>query len=92
MTDFLDKTYKDGLIQLPLWRNSIPCRFFEKNTTFFSDFKMSDYNDDFRHFKKLNDVFEKKGKALNQLGIELYAEKIRDGKLKGWGKGPESAG
>jgi len=30
-------------------------------------YTMSDYNDDYRHFKKLNEAFQKKGKALNQL-------------------------
>ena len=59
--EYLDSV---GLVVLKLYE--ISEKLYKKILDPYS-YTMSDYNDDFRHFKKLNEAFEKKGKALNQL-------------------------
>ena len=59
--EYLDSV---GLIVLKLYE--ISEKLYKKTLNPYS-YTMSDYNDDFRHFKKLNEAFEKKGKVLNQL-------------------------
>jgi len=59
--EYLDSV---GLVILKLYE--ISEKLYKKTLDPYS-YTMSDYNDDFRHFKKLNEAFEKKGKALNQL-------------------------
>lgn len=59
--EYLDSV---GLVVLKLYE--ISEKLYKKTQDSYS-YTMSDYNDDFRHFKKLNEAFEKKGKALNQL-------------------------
>lgn len=53
-----------GLVVLKLYEISEKLYKKTLNPYFYT---MSDYNDDFSHFKKLNEAFEKKGTALNQL-------------------------
>jgi hypothetical protein len=59
--EYLDSV---GLVVLKLY--DISEKLYKKTLDPYS-YTMSDYNDDFRYFKKLNKAFEKKGKALNQL-------------------------
>jgi len=59
--EYLDSV---GLVVLKLYE--ISEKLYKKTLDPYS-YTMSDYNDDFRHFKKLNEAFEKKGKELNQL-------------------------
>ena len=59
--EYLDSV---GLVVLKLYE--ISEKLYKKTQDPYS-YTMSDYNDDFRHFKKLNEAFEGKGKALNQL-------------------------
>ena len=59
--EYLDSV---GLVVLKLYE--ISEKLYKKTLDPYS-YTMSDYNDDFRHFKKLNESFEKKGKVLNQL-------------------------
>ncbi len=59
--EYLDSV---GLVVLKLYE--ISEKLYKKTLEPYS-YTMSDYNDDFRHFKKLNEAFEKKGKVLNQL-------------------------
>lgn len=59
--EYLDSV---GLMVLKLYE--ISEKLYQKTQDPYS-YTMSDYNDDFRHFKKLNEAFEKKGKALNEL-------------------------
>ena len=59
--EYLDSV---GLVVLKLYE--ISEKLYKKTLNPYS-YTMSDYNDDFRHFKKLNEAFEKKGKVLNQL-------------------------
>ena len=63
--EYLDSV---GLVVLKLYE--ISEKLYNKTLDPYS-YTMSDYNDDFRHFKKLNEAFEKKGKTLNQL---LYGQ------------------
>lgn len=53
-----------GLVVLKLYE--ISEKLYNKTSNPYS-YTMSDYNADFRQFKKLNETFEKKGNALNQL-------------------------
>lgn len=59
--EYLDSV---GLVVLKLYEMSE--KLYKKTQDPYC-YSMSDYNDDFRHFKEMNEVFEKKGKALNQL-------------------------
>lgn len=59
--EYLDSV---GLVVLKLYE--ISEKLYKKTLNPYS-YTMSDYNNDFRHFKKLNEAFEKKGKVLNQL-------------------------
>jgi len=58
--EYLDSV---GLVVLKLYE--ISEKLYKKQDPY--SYTMSDYNDDLRHFKKLNEAFEGKGKALNQL-------------------------
>ncbi len=59
--EYLDSV---GLVVLKLYE--ISAKLYNKIQDPYS-YTMSSYNDDFRHFRKLYEAFEKKGKALNQL-------------------------
>ncbi len=59
--EYLDSV---GLVVLKLYE--ISEKLYKKTVDPYS-YTMSDYNDDFKHFKKLYEAFEEKGKALNQL-------------------------
>jgi hypothetical protein len=59
--EYLDSV---GLVVLKLYE--ISEKLLKKTQDPYS-YTMSDYNDDFRHFRELNEAFEKKGKAVNQL-------------------------
>ena len=59
--EYLDSV---GLVVLKLYE--ISEKLYNKTLDPYS-YTMSDYNADFRQFKKLNEAFEKKGNALNQL-------------------------
>lgn len=59
--EYLDSV---GLVVLKLYE--ISEKLYRKTLDPYS-YTMSDYNDDFSHFKQLNEAFEKKGTALNQL-------------------------
>ena len=58
--EYLDSV---GLVVLKLYE--ISEKLYKKTLDPYS-YTMSEYNDDFRHFKELNVAFEKKGKMLNQ--------------------------
>ncbi len=53
-----------GLVVLKLYE--ISEKLYNKTVDPYS-YTMSDYNSDMKHFKKLSEAFEEKGKALNQL-------------------------
>ena len=53
-----------GLVVLKLYE--ISEKLYNKTVDPYS-YTMSDYNSDMKHFKKLNEAFEEKGKVLNQL-------------------------
>jgi len=59
--EYLDSV---GLVILKLYE--ISEKLYKKTQNPYS-YTMSDYNDDFRHFKKLNEAFEKKGNVVNKL-------------------------
>jgi len=59
--EYLDSV---GLVVLKLYE--ISEKLYKKTLDPYA-YTTSDYNDDIRHFKKLYEAFEKKGKALNQL-------------------------
>ncbi|MDA2921122.1 hypothetical protein MYX76_16805 [Desulfobacterota bacterium AH_259_B03_O07] len=61
MLEYLDSV---GLVVLKLYE--ISEKLYKKTLDPYS-YTMADYNADFRHFKKLNEAFEKKGESVNQL-------------------------
>jgi len=65
--EYLDSV---GLVVLKLYE--ISEKLYKKTIDPYP-YRMSDYNDDFSHLKKLYETFEKKGAALNQL---LYGKEL----------------
>lgn len=61
VSEYIDSV---GLVVLKLYE--ISEKLYKKTVAPYS-YTMSDYNLDMKQFKKLNEAFEKKGKALNHL-------------------------